>query len=73
MLHFSHSCSEFMQSLIADRKAFFSVLRTEGLSNEIKVNLNYTHTHTHPFNNPLSRTTWLSRYQKGKPIWILLK
>ena len=35
-----------MQSLIADRKAFFSVLRTEGLSNEIKVNLNYTHTHT---------------------------
>ena len=36
-----------MQSLIADRKAFFSVLRTEGLSNEIKVNLNYTHTYTH--------------------------
>ena len=29
--------------------------------------------HTHPFNSPLSRTTWLSRYQKGKPIWILLK
>ena len=22
--------------------------------------------HTHPFNDPLSRTTWLSRYQKGK-------
>jgi len=47
MLHLSHSRSEFMQSLIADRKAFFSVLRTEGLGNEIKVNLNYTHTHTH--------------------------
>jgi len=23
-------------------------------------------THTHPFNSPLSGTTWLSRYQKGK-------
>jgi len=23
-------------------------------------------THTHPFNSPLSRTTWVSRYQKGK-------
>jgi len=24
------------------------------------------HTHTHSFNGPLSRTTWVSRYQKGK-------
>ena len=23
-------------------------------------------THTHPFNSPLSGTTWVSRYQKGK-------
>ena len=23
-------------------------------------------THTHPFSGPLSRTTWVSRYQKGK-------
>jgi len=22
--------------------------------------------HTHPFNGPLSRTTWVGRYQKGK-------
>jgi len=30
--------------------------------------------HTHiPFNGPLSGTTRVSRYQKGKPIWILLK
>jgi len=29
--------------------------------------------HINPFNCPLSRTTWVSRYQKGKPIWILLK
>ena len=33
----------------------------------------HAHTHTHPFNGPLSRTTWVSRYQKVKPIWILLK
>ena len=32
-----------------------------------------THPHTHPFNGPFSRTTRVSRYQKGKPIWILLK
>ena len=25
-----------------------------------------THTHTPPFNSPLSGTTWVSRYQKGK-------
>ena len=31
------------------------------------------HTHTHPFNGPFSGTTQVSRYQKGKPIWILLK
>ena len=32
-----------------------------------------THTHTDPLNGPLSGTTRVSRYQKGKPIWILLK
>ena len=26
----------------------------------------FTHTHTHPFNGPLSGTTRVSRYQKGK-------
>ena len=26
----------------------------------------HTHTHTQPFNGPFSRTTWVSRYQKGK-------
>ena len=30
-------------------------------------------THTHPFNRPFPRTTQVSRYQKGKTIWILLK
>jgi len=31
-----------------------------------KTLIKYTHTHTHPFNSPLSRTTQVSRYQKGK-------
>ena len=30
-------------------------------------------TKTHPFNGQLCGTTRVSRYQKGKPIWILLK
>ena len=32
-----------------------------------------SHTHTHPFNGHFSGTTRVSRHQKGKPIWILLK
>ena len=33
-----------------------------------------THTHhTHTFNGPFSGTTPVSRYQKVKPIWLLLK
>ena len=37
--------------------------------------LYYTHTHARvrAFNGRMSRTTWVSRYQKGKPIWILLE
>jgi len=27
----------------------------------------------HPFNDLFSRTTWVSRHQKGKPFWILLE
>jgi len=27
----------------------------------------------HPFNGLSSRTTWVSRHQKGKPFWILLQ
>ena len=33
----------------------------------------HAYTHTHPFNGSFSGTTQVSRYQKGKPIWILLK
>ena len=27
----------------------------------------------HPFNGLFSTTTWVSRHQKGKPFWILMK
>ena len=27
----------------------------------------------HPFSGLFPRTTWVSRYQKGKPFWILLE
>ena len=43
------------------------------LASQPALQLTCKHTHTHPFNDRLSRTTWVSRYQKGKPIWILLK
>jgi len=33
----------------------------------------HTHTHTHPFNSPLSGTTQVSRYQKGKTNLDLLE
>jgi len=39
-----------------------------------KTSLRLTHAHTHTlFNGRFSRTTRVSRYQKGKTIWILLK
>ena len=37
---------------------------TEGLTRKLLTK--HTHTHTHPFNGPLSGTTRVSRYQKGK-------
>ena len=33
----------------------------------------HTHTYTQTFNGLFSRTTWVGRYQKDKPFWILLK
>jgi len=27
----------------------------------------------HPFNGLFSKTTWVSRHQKGNPFWILLR
>ena len=35
--------------------------------------VNYVLDDTLTFNDPFSGTTWVSRYQKGKPIWISLK
>ena len=54
-LHFRLSSSTWTDSTDS------STQNTEGLSN-----YKHTHTHTHPFNGPLSGTTRVSRYQKGK-------
>jgi len=35
--------------------------------------MHYTTTTLHLFNGLFSRTTWVSRHQKGKPFWILLE
>ena len=48
-----------------DDRAMF-LLRYDG-TQAIR-NASYTHTHTHRFNDPLSGTTRVSRYQKVKPI-----
>jgi len=54
---------------IAEDQIFFCV--SDNILNSFKQTL--VHTYIHPFNGPLSRTTWVSRYQKGKTIWILLQ
>ena len=69
------------------RSIYFSLITTNNRQ-ECKINSNWLHasplllpvslltrqhTHTHPFNGPFSGTTRVSRYQKGRPIWILLK
>jgi len=37
------------------------------------IDITHTSSHTHLFNGLLFRTTRVSWYQKGKPVWILLK
>jgi len=53
-------------------KQHFSKVRTTSKQYDITT-LTHSHTHTHPFNGPFSGTTQVSRYQKKKPICILLK
>ena len=44
------------------------------VSSSYEVGIKSTHTHIRlSFNDPLSGTTRVSRYQKGKTTWILLK
>ena len=42
-------------------------------SEKLKFTVSVTHTHARPFKSPLSGTTWVSRYQKGKTNLDLLK
>jgi len=59
----------------ADQLFFFlgsSALHT-GKPESVQVCLCYTLLLLHPFNGLFSRTTCVSRHQKGKPFWILLE
>ena len=74
-----HRCSVHGRELIGShRDATISILqallggtiRVLGVNYEIVFTVSHFavvhYTHTHPFNGPLSRTTRVSRYQKGK-------
>ena len=50
-----------------------SVIYTLSIRGHLEFLMVNTHTHAHTFNDPFSGTIRISRYQKGKPIWILLK
>jgi len=39
----------------------------------MQCSLIHIHTHTQTFNGLFFRTTWVGRYEKDKPFWILLK
>jgi len=58
--------------LLLSHSAFFSsqqLMNTAAVESLLFRHLSLiynTHTHTHPFNGPLSRTTQVSQYQKGK-------
>jgi len=49
-----------------ERKLFLFRIAANGWIGTHNILYRSTHTHTHPFNGPLSRTTRVSRYQKGK-------
>jgi len=56
------SCNSITNSIIVIRKKFISNEKCDFTFLAQK-----THTHTtHTFNGPLSRITWVSRYEKGK-------
>ena len=59
--------------LTSDNITFMYVNITARFNQQAKANKQTNKQTKHTFNGPLSGTTRVSRYQKGKPIWILLK
>ena len=49
-----------------DNAIFGEIFQVRSFQSLRQSSRGYTHTHTHPFNGPFSRTTQMSRYQKGK-------
>jgi len=58
-----HVCKELSKSV--DGYQSYSML-SQCRFFETQCTHTQSHTHTHLFNSPLSVTTWVSRYQKGK-------
>jgi len=53
---------------MANRTIIYDIMLTNSIwsiANRYSIS-RYTHTHTHLFNGPFSRTTLVSRYQRGK-------
>ena len=59
--------------LDSNSQGFFIAESADDVKRYTAVTHIHTHTHTHPFNGPFSGTTRVSQYQKGKPVWVLLK
>ena len=57
----------------AHKRKLVPIFLPHGVYIHLTVHVRNLSEHTHTFSGPLSRTTQLSRYQKGKPNWILLK
>jgi len=63
------SGSRSVTMLLAPRLYCLSMqlhMRPSSITRSMCVSHRHRHTHTHPFNDPLSGTTQVSRYQKGK-------
>ena len=53
----------FIPLQIGRSKTFHYIIHAFSPNQSLSI---HTHTHTHLFNSPLSGSTWVSRYQKGK-------
>jgi len=75
-----HNTDQLRLSVLIDNSVLTEWQRAHTSHNELLQNVNKIHlkynatiTTLYPFHGLLSRTTWVSRHQKGKPFWILLE
>ena len=67
ILHRSINCTPGQLPASVSTQGRYAILMcAQKLTEVSSIYCTHTHTHTHPFNGPLSGTTRVSRYQKGK-------